>query len=343
MIVVMAAGASDQELDRVIKRIEELGYRAHVMYGVERKVIGCLGDERGKAQLQTLESYDGVERVVPILSPYKLAAKQLKTEPSIIRVGKNLEFGGSKLAIIAGPCSVENEEQILESAKAVAEAGANALRGGAYKPRSSTYSFQGLGLEGLKLLAMARKETGLPIVTEVMDQYAIDTVAEYADIIQIGARNMANFALLKELGRTKIPILLKRGMMATVEEYLMSAEYVLAAGNPNVILCERGIRTFETSTRFTLDLNAVPALQERSHLPVIVDPSHGTGVWRYVAPLSKAAIACGAAGLMIEVHPKPEAAFSDGAQSLKPEHFKKLLDELVPIAAAVGKTVGMRK
>jgi 3-deoxy-7-phosphoheptulonate synthase len=343
MIVVMKAHASDEELAHVIQKIEELGYRAHVMYGVERKVIGCLGDERGKAQLQSLELLKGVENVVPILSQYKLAGRQLKAEPTVIHVSGSFEVGGNNFAVIAGPCAVESEEQIVSSAKAVAAAGANALRGGAFKPRSSTYSFQGLGEDGLKLLRLAKKETGLSIVTEVMDPYAIDLVAEYADVLQVGARNMQNFSLLSALGSVGKPVLLKRGLSASVEELLLSAEYILAAGNPNVILCERGIRTFETATRNTLDLNAVPAIKARTHLPIIVDPSHGTGVWSYVSPMAKAAVACGADGIIVEVHPNPEEALSDGSQSLKPETFSKLMAEMEPIAAAVGRTLGTRR
>lgn len=341
MIVVMKAGASQDQIANVLKNIEDRGYRAHPMYGVERTVIGCLGDERGKTQLQSLELLSGVEKVMPILSPYKLAAKQLQIEPTTIRISDHLTFGSDNFAVIAGPCSVESEEQIVGAARAVKAAGANALRGGAFKPRSSTYSFQGMGEEGLKLLRVAKQETGLPIVTEVMDQYMIELVAEYADILQIGARNMQNFSLLKELGQVKKPILLKRGLMATVDELLMSAEYILAAGNPDVILCERGIRTFETATRNTLDLNAIPALQARTHLPVIVDPSHGTGVWKYVAPMSLAALACGASGLIVEVHPNPADAVSDGAQSLKPKKFEALMGDLRKVAAVLGKTVGL--
>ena len=342
MIVVMKAGADEEKLQAVLKRIEELGYRAHLMRGVERNVVGCLGDERGKAQLQSLDLMAGVEKVVPILSQYKLAGKQLQQEPTIVRVSAKFEVGGNNFPVIAGPCSVESEEQIVASAKAVAALGANALRGGAFKPRSSTYSFQGHGEDGLKMLAVARQETGLPIVTEVMDHHMLDLVAEYADVLQVGARNMQNFSLLKALGQVKKPILLKRGMMATVEEFLLSAEYILAAGNPNVILCERGIRTFETATRNTLDLNAIPAIQERSHLPIIVDPSHGTGVWKYVPALARAAIAVGAAGLMVEVHPNPAVAFSDGGQTLKPSKFEKMMEELCAIGKVMGRTVGTK-
>lgn len=340
MIVVMKAGAQETELKAVIARIEELGYRAHVMHGVERQVIGCLGDERGKGQLQSLSQLDGVEQVMPILSKYKLAGKDLQQEPTIVDIAGAGTIGGTQFFVIAGPCSVESEEQIIESARAVKAAGANALRGGAYKPRTSTYSFQGLGEEGLKLLALAREETGLPIVTELVDRYELETVDAYADVFQIGARNMQNFPLLRAVGQTKKPVLLKRGMSATIEEFLMSAEYILAEGNPNVILCERGIRTFETATRNTMDLNAVPALRARTHLPIMVDPSHGTGVWQYVGALAKAGIAVGADGVIIEVHPNPAVALSDGDQSLKPETFHTLMEEMRPIATAVGRTMG---
>lgn len=342
MIVVMRAGANEKELTDVCKRIEELGYNTHVMYGVERQVIGCLGDERGKAQLQSLTTFPGVEKVVPILSPYKLAAKQLQEEPTEVKVSDGCTIGGQKLAIIAGPCSVESEEQIVAAANAVAASGANALRGGAFKPRTSTYSFQGLGEEGLKLLQVAKQETGLPIVTEIMDHHMLDMILEYADVLQIGARNMQNFAMLRAVGQAGKPILLKRGMMATVEELLMSAEYILAAGNSEVILCERGIRTFETATRNTLDLNAIPAIRARTHLPVIVDPSHGTGVANYIAPMSRASLAAGADGLMIEVHPNPSEALSDGAQSLTPEAFEELMQGLEPFAKALGKELASR-
>ena len=342
MIVVMKAGSSEEELKEVTKGIEELGYKPHIMRGVERNVIGCLGDERGKSQLQGLEILPGVEKVMPILSPYKLAGKQLKPEPSVIEISDKCKIGGDNIAVVAGPCSVESEEQIVSVAKSLAKAGANALRGGAFKPRSSTYSFQGLGEEGLKLLKLAKEETGLPIVTEVLDHYMIDLVAQYADVLQVGARNMMNFSLLKALGEVDKPIFLKRGMMATVEELLMASEYILSAGNPNVILCERGIRTFETATRNTLDLNAVPALQARTHLPVVVDPSHGTGIRDYIAPMAKASIAAGASGLMIEVHPEPEKALSDGPQSLVPEDFATLMKELKPLAKALGKSIGTK-
>ncbi len=348
MIVVMKAGASKEQLEDVIARIEAFGYRAHVMHGVEREVIGCLGDERGKAELQTLQSVKGVEKVMPILSPYKLAGKQLQADPTVVTLlagsgESTMKVGPGSFTVIAGPCSVESEEQIMETARAVKEAGANALRGGAFKPRSSTYSFQGMGEDGLKLLDLAKQETGLPIVTEIVDYHDLDIIAKYADVLQVGARNMQNYALLKALGSTTKPVLLKRGMSATIEELLLSAEYILAAGNPNVILCERGIRTYETATRNTLDLNAIPAVRARTHLPILVDPSHGTGIWSYVGSMSKAGLAAGADGMIVEVHPKPAEALSDGAQSLKPKVFSALMDELEPIALAVGRTLGTRQ
>lgn len=337
MIVVMKQGASEDKLKSVLARIEEMGYRPHLMTGVERNVIGCLGDERGKADLQKLEVLPGVEKVMPILSQYKLAGKQLHPEPSTVKINDNCIFGPRQFSVIAGPCSVEDEDQIVRIAIAVKKSGATALRGGAFKPRSSTYSFQGLGELGLKHLETAKKETGLAIVTELMDYSNIDLVVKYADIIQIGARNMQNFPLLKMVGKTNKPILLKRGMSATVEELLLSAEYILAEGNPDVILCERGIRTFETATRNTLDLNAVPALRERTHLPIVIDPSHGTGVWRYVNTMSKASIGAGADGLIIEVHDRPDEALSDGGQSLKPDNFDALMKEIAPLVSAMGR------
>ena len=343
MIVVMAANATDEQLKYVVSRIEELGYKTSVLYGVERKVIACIGDERGKPQLLSLEILDGIDKVMPVLAPYKLAAKVKGAKRTVVKVGDNCSLGANNFCIIAGPCAVESEEQIVSAAYAVKEAGANALRGGAFKPRSSTYAFQGLGVEGLKLLAQARKETGLPVVTELMDVSMLEPICKYADVIQIGARNMQNFTLLREVGKTRKPILLKRGLSATIEEFLLSAEYILAEGNPNVIMCERGIRTFETATRNTLDLNAVPVLLERTHLPIIVDPSHGTGVTRYVPPMSKAALACGAHGIIVEVHPDPSKAMSDGNQTLDPTAFKTMMDELAPIAKAVGKTLGVSK
>jgi 3-deoxy-7-phosphoheptulonate synthase len=280
----------------------------------------------------------GVEDVVPILKPFKLVSRELKRESTLVDVG-GVVFGGPELQVIAGPCSVESREQIIEIAEIVKKGGAKILRGGAFKPRTSPYSFQGLEEKGLKLLAEARERTGLKVVTEVMDSHNVDLIAEYADILQVGARNMQNFALLKTLGKTDKPILLKRGMMSTVEELLMSAEYILSEGNYRVILCERGIRTFETATRNTLDLNSIPSIKKLSHLPVIVDPSHGTGRWDMVLPMSKASIAAGADGLMIEVHPRPEEAFSDGFQSLVPNRYYELMSEVRPLVAAMGRTM----
>ncbi len=338
MIIVMEADASPDQVEAVENKIRALGYKVHEIVGVERKVIGAVGDERGKDQLQALESMSGVENVIPILKAYKLASREVKPTPSIIEVG-GVPIGGKTIVVMAGPCSVENREQICQTAKLVKKAGANFLRGGAFKPRSSPYSFQGLEEEGLKLLDAARKESGLPIVTEVMNPREVDLVAKYADIMQVGARNVQNFSLLKELGNLKKPILLKRGMMTTVKEFLMSAEYILAEGNPDVILCERGIRTFETATRNTLDLSCVPVIKRESHLPIIIDPSHGTGHWDLVEAMSRAAIACGADGLMIEVHPDPANAFSDGPQSLTPKNFANLIQNLRPFIELMGRNL----
>jgi len=338
MIIVMKAAAKEEELQEVIKKVGELGYQPHVIHGTQRNVIGAVGDERGKARLQSLESMPGVETVVPILQPFKLASREFKPAKTKVVVN-GLEIGGERIVVMAGPCSVESEEQLLRTARAVKEAGACILRGGAFKPRTSPYAFQGLEEEGLKLLALAREETGLHVVTEVINPRDVELVARYADILQVGARNVQNFALLKAVGEVEKPVLLKRGMASTIKEFLMSAEYILSEGNYQVILCERGIRTFETATRFTLDLNAVPVIQKLSHLPIIVDPSHGTGHWELVSPMTKAAIAAGADGLIIEVHNKPEEAFSDGIQSLKPEKFRRLMEELRPFAAAAGRWI----
>jgi len=335
MIIVMKS-RSQEELDRVVERVEELGFQAHVIYGVERWVIGAIGDERGKYRLQELESMPGVENVVPILKPYKLAGRELVKGDSQIDVN-GVVIGSDLFCVMAGPCSVESREQITQAAHAVKEAGAHILRGGAYKPRSSPYSFQGLEEDGLKLLAEAREATGLPFVTEVLTPEQVPIVAEHADILQVGARNMQNFGLLRVIGKTNKPVFLKRGMAATITELLMSAEYIMAEGNQQVMLCERGIRTFETETRNTLDLSAVPVLKKLTHLPIIVDPSHGTGHWDYVTPMARAAVAAGADGVMVEVHPHPEAAFSDGPQSLKPKRFARLMDEIRPIVKAMGR------
>ncbi|QPJ64846.1 MAG: 3-deoxy-7-phosphoheptulonate synthase [Candidatus Nitrohelix vancouverensis] len=339
MIIVMKSHATGEEIDAVEKRIQELGYTAHKIVGVERTVIGAVGDERGKDRLQTIESMAGVESVSPILKPYKLASREVRPEPSEINCAGRM-VGGKALMMIAGPCSVESTEQICLTARSVRDAGANFMRGGAYKPRTSPYSFQGLAEEGLKMLAEARKDSGLPIVTEVMNPREVDLVAEYADVMQVGARNVQNFSLLKELGKIDKPILLKRGLMTTIKEFLMSAEYILSEGNSQIILCERGIRTFETATRNTLDISCIPVLKQETHLPVIVDPSHATGYWHLVASMSKASIAAGADGLMIEVHPDPANAFSDGPQSLKPTKYAQLMKELKPFAELMGRSIG---
>jgi 3-deoxy-7-phosphoheptulonate synthase len=329
MIIVMRPGASEAQIEHVFEQVRGLGYQVHPIYGEQRTVVACVGDERGKYRLQALEMLDGVENVVPILKPYKLASADWKRERTTITLGNGkgptASIGNNHFVVMAGPCSVESREQILTVAEQVKRSGARVLRGGAYKPRSSPYSFQGLEEEGLKLLAEAREKTGLFIITEVVTPADVPLVNEYADILQIGARNMQNFALLKEVGKVRKPALLKRGMANTVKDLLLSAEYIMSQGNYNVILCERGIRTFEDYTRNTCDLSAVPAIHELSHLPVIVDPSHGTGVRSLVTPLAKAAVAVGADGLIVEVHPKPEEAFSDGAQSLTPVQFDELM------------------
>jgi 3-deoxy-7-phosphoheptulonate synthase len=327
--------------------VAELGYQAHPIRGEQRTVVACVGDERGKFRLQGLEVLDGVESVVPILKPFKLAGVEWKREKTVIAIDgarwgmdHRLTIGNNHLVVMAGPCSVETREQILESAEKVRRAGATVLRGGAFKPRSSPYSFQGLEEEGLKLLAEARERTGLFVVTEVVTPSDVPLVADYADLLQVGARNMQNYALLKEVGKARRPVLLKRGMASTIKDLLLSAEYVMSQGNYDVILCERGIRTFEDYTRNTCDLAAVPALHELSHLPVVVDPSHGTGVRSLVAPMAKAAIAAGADGLIVEVHPRPEEAYSDGAQSLRPEEFEQLMAGVRRIALAEGRSIG---
>ena len=337
MIIVMRAHASPMEIEHVTTRIDELGFQVHLSQGAERTIIGVIGDERplDRAMFEVME---GVERTISILPPYKLASREWRPEGSVIPVG-SAPVGGQRLALIAGPCSVESRGQLLEIAHAVKEAGATMLRGGAFKPRSSPYTFQGLGVEGLELLAEAREATGLPSVTEVMAPDKVDLVAEFADVLQIGARNMQNYPLLQAVGKTRTPVLLKRGLMSTIEELLMSAEYILANGNYQVMLCERGIRTFETYTRNTTDINAIPAIKQLSHLPVIGDPSHSTGKWPLVIPVARAMIAAGADGLIVEVHHDPEHALSDGAQSLKPERFAALVQEARRIAEAVGRTV----
>ncbi len=335
MIIILKQGASTQEVADVIARVEEQGFRAHLSQGEERTIVGVIGDER-RLNPAIFEMMPGVDHCVPILRPFKLASRDLRPENTVIRLN-GVRIGGDEVVIMAGPCAVESREQLLETAWAVKEAGARVLRGGAYKPRTSPYSFQGLGPEGLELLAEARAATGLPIVTEVMAPHDVPEVAEYADILQIGARQMQNYSLLHAAGESGRPVLLKRGIMSTMEELLMSAEYILTHGNYRVMLCERGIRTFETYTRNTLDINAVPMLKELTHLPVIVDPSHGTGQWRLVPAAARAAIAAGADGLLIEVHPHPDQALSDGSQSLKPETFQRLVIEARRVAEAVGR------
>ncbi len=335
MIIVLRPDATEEQQEHIIKKLKGLGLQVHISKGTERTILGAIGDEAILRSLP-LEAIPGVEKVLPILKPYKLASREFRKEDTVIDVG-NARIGGKKIAVMAGPCAVENKTLLVEIAKEVKNAGAAFLRGGAFKPRTSPYAFQGLEEEGLKYLAEARDRVGLPIVTEVMDPRDITLIAKYADVLQIGARNMQNFRLLKEVGLCRKPVLLKRGISATIKEWLMSAEYIMAGGNHSVVLCERGIRTYETATRNTLDLSAVPVLKQMTHLPVIVDPSHAVGKWDLVAPMAKAAVAAGADGLLIEVHPNPEEALCDGEQSLKPKSFKQLMDELRPIAGAVGR------
>lgn len=338
MIIVLKPKATQKQIDYIIHKVKKLGLKPMVSTGVERTIIGVIGEE-DIIRLQPLEVFPGVEKVMPILKPYKLVSRDFKPEDSIVDVDKGVRVGGKRIVVMAGPCSVENESLLLKIAKSVKESGAVMLRGGAFKPRTSPYSFQGLGEEGLKFLKEAKKITGLPIITELMDTRDMPLLAEYADVIQIGARNMQNFNLLKEVGQSKKPVLLKRGISSTIKELLMSAEYILSEGNFNVILCERGIRTFEDHTRFTLDISAIPIIKNLSHLPVIVDPSHATGKWGLVSPCAKAAVAAGADGLLIEVHPIPEEALSDGAQSLLPENFDNLMKDLRAITKAVGREI----
>jgi len=337
MIVVMKKGATGAHIANVTARIEQLGCRVHISEGEECTIIGIIGNGRPLDREQ-IERMDGVERTVPILRPFKLASRDFHPQDTVVTINE-VTIGGSQLVVMAGPCAVESHDQLLETARAVKEAGAQVLRGGAFKPRTSPYSFQGLGEKGLRLLAEAREETGLPVITEVMEPQMVPLVTTYADVLQSGARNMQNYALLHAVGEAQRPVLLKRGMMSTIEELLMAAEYILSHGNDRVILCERGIRTFETYTRNTLDISAVPLLKQLSHLPVIVDPSHATGQWELEGPVSRAAVAVGADGLIIEVHPHPEEALSDGAQSLKPARFAALMRSLRPVAEAVGRTL----
>ncbi len=337
MIIVLRPRATEEEVAQVCRRIEALGLTPHLSRGVERTIIGAIGDERILLD-KAIEALPMVEKVLPILKPYKLASRDFHPENTVVTID-GVRVGDRRLAVVAGPCSVENREMLLSVAKEVQSAGARLLRGGAFKPRTSPYAFQGLGEEALRYLAEAKGETGMPVVTELMDPREAPLVLEYADVIQVGARNMQNFRLLKELGMQKTPVLLKRGMSSTIRELLMSAEYIMSEGNYNVILCERGIRTFEDATRNTLDLSAVPVLKQLTHLPVVVDPSHGTGKWDLVAPMALAAVAAGADGVMVEVHPRPEEALSDGPQALLPSRFHQLMADLRRVAEAVGRTV----
>lgn len=339
MIVVLKPNATHEQKEKVIQLIEEFGLKPAVSHGVERTIIGVIGLEENVLKVKAhVEALEGIESVVRLLKPYKLVSREFKKEDTVIDV-RGVKIGGKEVIVFAGPCSVENKKMMLEIAGEVKKGGARILRGGAYKPRTSPYAFQGLGKHGLEILAEAREATGLPVCTEIMDTRDIEIFEQYADILQIGARNVQNFNLLKEVGRSKKPVLLKRGMMTTITEYLMAAEYVVCNGNPNVILCERGIRTFEDITRNTLDLSAIPVIKSLSHLPIISDPSHGTGKRYLVPPMAKASVACGADGLILEVHNCPEKALSDGAQSLYPAMFADLMRDLKPIATAVGREI----
>jgi len=338
MIIVMKQSAERADVEGVVKRVEELGYKVHLSRGEARTIIGIIGADEHLMSQGSFEVMDGVEKTMRVMQPYKLASRDFSHEDTVIDV-RGVAIGGSKIVVMAGPCSVESREMIIETAHMIKEAGATILRGGAFKPRSSPYSFQGLGEAGLRFLAEAREATGLPIITEVMSTDDIELVGEYTDIFQVGARNTQNYSLLKALGKVRKPVFLKRGISGKIEELLMSAEYILSGGNMQVMLCERGIRTYETATRNTFDINAIPLLKELSHLPVVSDPAHGTGMWNLVGPIAKAAVAAGTDALMIEVHPDPKRAWSDGAQSLTPEKFAKLMNELKPVAAAVGREI----
>jgi 3-deoxy-7-phosphoheptulonate synthase len=338
MLVVMSPNASQPDIDRVCEEITRQGFKPLPMPGEVRTAIGLLGDD-AKVDWSYIEGLPGVASVLIVQKPYRQAAREWKTEQTIVELAPGVRFGGNDVPIVAGPCSVESEEQILTAARQVRASGAAALRGGAFKPRSSPYAFQGLGKKGLELLALARQETGLAIVTEAMDERGADLVAEYADCIQIGARNMQNYSLLRHVGTLGKPVMLKRGMAATINDLLLSAEYILAEGNPNVILCERGVRTFDSATRNLFDLTAIPVVQKLSHLPIVADPSHGTGLRDKVTPMARAAVAAGADGILVEVHPTPDKALSDGAQSLYPEQFTELVKQLRTIADAIGRTI----
>ena len=338
MLIVMRHGAPEEDIRRVCVTIEEMGYQARPMPGKQRTTVGLVGND-GRVDGSRLAALPGVQEIIHVTKPYKQVSREWKADPTIVRLPAGLSVGGDEVLVMAGPCSVESERQILDAARAVREAGATVLRAGAFKPRSSPYSFQGLGRAGLDLLARAREETGLLIVTEVMDGEDMDSVLQVADIIQIGARNMQNYSLLKRAGRAGKPVLLKRGLSATIQELLLSAEYILAAGNPNVILCERGVRGFDPATRNLFDLSAIAVVHGLSHLPIIADPSHGTGHRDMVIPMARAAVAAGADGLLVEVHPNPDRALSDGAQSLYPEQFERLMKEVRLIAEAIGRRV----
>jgi len=339
MIVVMEPRATREQINEIVRKIQDAGLSSHISAGVERTIIGVVGDSHTKDLLrQSLEASGGVERVVLILQPFKLVGREFRPHDTIVDVG-GVRIGDGSVVVMAGPCSVESRDQILQTARGVKAAGAVMLRGGAFKPRTSPYSFQGLEEEGLRYLAEARAATGLPVVTEAMDAAQLMLVVKYADMIQIGARNMQNYTLLREAGRVKCPVLLKRGPSATIQELLLAAEYVMSEGNYDIVLCERGIRGFDNYTRYLLDLSAVPVLKQLTHLPVIVDPSQASGKWKYVPPLAKAAVAAGSDGLIVEVHPEPEKALSDGPQQLTPDSFSRLMAELIPLAAALGRRV----
>ncbi|MCS7151411.1 MAG: 3-deoxy-7-phosphoheptulonate synthase [Endomicrobia bacterium] len=338
MILVIKNNITEEQFNHIIDKIKELGFTPHISRGVKKTIIGLIG-EQAERYKEIFESMEGVEHISEIEKPFKLASREFKEENTVVKINDNVEIGGVKIVVIAGPCAVESREQIFKIAELVKKSGAVLIRGGAFKPRTSPYTFQGLGIEGLKMLKEVREKLGIGIVTEVMNIDQVQLVSEYADVLQIGARNVQNFDLLKEVGKVKKPVLLKRGMATTIKEWLMSAEYIMSQGNYNVILCERGIRTFEDSTRFTLDLNAIPVVKSLSHLPVIVDPSHGIGIRNFVPVMAKAAVVAGADGLIIEVHHKPEEALSDGPQSIYPEQFDQLMIDLRRIAEVIGRSI----
>ncbi len=338
MLVVMRHGATPEQVDGVVRVIEEMGYEARPMPGAQRTAVGLVGND-GRVDASRIAALPGVVQVIHVTQPYKQVSREWRPENTVVSIAPGVRFGGTDVPVIAGPCSVESEDQIVAAARLVRAAGATCLRGGAFKPRSSPYSFQGLGKRGLEMLAVAKKETGLAVVTEAMDEEGADLVAEYGDCIQIGARNMQNYSLLKFVGRLGKPVLLKRGLAATIQDLLLSAEYILAAGNEQVILCERGVRSFDTATRNLFDVTAIPIVQQLSHLPIVADPSHGTGIRDKVIPMARAALAAGADGILVEMHPQPDRALSDGAQSLYPEQLTQLLEELRAIAAAIGRRV----